>query len=73
MRPQVCLRPSATITQSLTHKRTLINIGPKEKTLHSNISDIISVADYITRKIETEGLLPPQLLYSKVYLIYVLS
>ena len=42
MRPQVCLRPSATITQSLTHKRTLINIGPKEKTLHSNISDITS-------------------------------
>ena len=37
-----CLRPSATIMQSLTHKRTLINIGPKEKTLHSNISDITS-------------------------------
>jgi len=42
MRPLVCWRPFATITQSLTHKRTLINIIPKEKTLHSNISDIIS-------------------------------
>ena len=42
MRPQVCWRPFATIKQSLTHIRTLINISPKEKTLHSNISDIIS-------------------------------
>ena len=57
----------ATKKQSLSHLRTLINTRLIEKTLHSNISDIISVADYITRKIETlgsifrhktEGLLP---------------
>ena len=36
-----CLRPNTTITQSLSHKRTLISIGPKEKTLHSSMSNII--------------------------------
>ena len=40
MRPQVCWRPFATITQSLTYKRTLINIRKKEMTFHSSNSPI---------------------------------
>ena len=46
MRPQICLRPNTTIKQSLSHKRPLINISIKEKTLRSNIRH------------ETKGLLP---------------
>ena len=61
------LASSATITQSLSLKRSLINIPKTEKTLHSSSSDIISKADYITGNFETlgskfrhetEGLLP---------------
>ena len=62
MRPQVCCRPFATIKQSLTHKRTLIII-PKEKTLHSNISDRKSKAVFCR----------PLLLSRKVYLFNALS
>ena len=46
------LASSATITQSLSLKRSLINIPKTEKTLHSSSSDIISKADYITGKLQ---------------------
>ena len=55
MRPQVCWHPSATIMQSKTHKRTLININPKEKTLYSSISNIICIVRLYYWKIRDLG------------------
>ena len=55
MKQQICLRPNATIKQSQSHKRPLINISPKEKTLHSSMSNIICKSDYITGNFETKA------------------
>lgn len=49
------IKKAAVITAALfIHKTPKTLLSPK-KTSHSNISDISSIADYITQKIETLG------------------